>query len=382
MRKNIVVVGAGYTGMMCAVRTAHRTRRDQDVTVTLVNPSDRFVERLRTHQTAAGQDLPVHRIPDILDGSGVVFRQGRVTAVDTEEHRVTLDDQGVLEYDKLVFALGSRTDTSLVPGADDHAFTLDEPERLAARLTESGVATVTVCGGGLTGVEAAAEIAESRPELKVTLVSRGEPAAMTGDRARAYLGKVFERLGVSVRSGEAVGKVLPDGVELADGTVVQSDVTLWTTGVRVPAIAAAAGITTDKSGRVVVDAELRSVSHPDVFAIGDAAAIKQKWGDIHGTCQSGIPTGTHAADNIFRVLRGRDPKPFRFGYFHQPLSLGRRDALIQFVRADDTPRRFILTGRAAARYKETVSSSPIPTFRMSRRFNVYPYLSKGGRTTR
>ncbi|WP_211245711.1 NAD(P)/FAD-dependent oxidoreductase [Actinomadura oligospora] len=382
MRKNIVVVGAGYTGMMCAVRIAHRTRRDRDVTVTLVNPSDRFVERLRTHQTAAGQDLAVHRIPDLLDGSGVVFRQGRVTAVDAEKRRITLDDQGVLKYDTIVFALGSRTDTSIVPGADEYAFTLDEPQRLAARLAEPGVATVAVCGGGLTGVEAAAEIAESHPELKVTLVSRGEPAAMTGDRARAYLAKAFERLGVSVRSGEAVGKVLVDGIELTDGTVVQSDVTLWTTGVRVPAIAAAAGIATDKSGRVVVDAELRSVSHPDVFAIGDAAAVKQKWGDIHGTCQSGIPTGTHAADNIVRLLHGRPPKPFRFGYFHQPLSLGRRDGLIQFTRADDTPRRAMLTGRAAVLYKETVSGSPIKFFRLSRRFNVYPYLSKGGRTTR
>ncbi|MFC5187676.1 NAD(P)/FAD-dependent oxidoreductase [Actinomadura harenae] len=382
MRKDIVVVGAGYTGMMCAVRIAHRTRRDGDVTVTLVNPSDRFVERLRTHQTAAGQELTVHRIPDLLDGSGVVFRQGSVTAVDPEERRVTLADLGVLKYDTLVLALGSRADTSLVPGAEEYAFTLDEPRRLAARLAESGVAAVTVCGGGLTGVEAAAEIAESHPELKVTLVSRGEPASMTGDRARAYLATVFERLGVSVRSGEAVAKVLLDGVELADGSVVPSDVTLWTTGVRVPAVAAAAGITTDENGRVVVDAQLRSVSHPDVFAIGDAAAARQAWGPIHGTCQSGIPTATHAADNIARLLRGRTPKPFRFGYFHQPLSLGRKDGLIQFVRKDDTPRRFILTGRLAARYKETVSSSPIPVFRISRRVNVYPYLSKGGRATR
>lgn len=383
MRENIVVVvGAGYTGMMCAVRIAHRTRRDRDVTVTLVNPSDRFVERLRTHQTAAGQDLTVHRIPDLLDGSGVEFRQGRVTAVDPGHHRVTVDGDETIEYRKLVMALGSRADTSLVPGADEYAFTLDEPDRFAARLAEPGVRNVTVCGGGLTGVEAAAEIAESRPDLKVTLVSRGEPAAMMGDRARAYLARVFERLGVTVRTGEGITKVLTDGVELAGGTTVPSDATLWTTGVRVPGLATDAGITTDQGGRVVVDDGLRSVSHPDVFAIGDAAAVRQAWGDLHGTCQSGIPTGMHAADNVVRVLRGRAPKRFRFGYFHQPASLGRRDALIQFVRADDTPRRFILTGRLAARYKEAVSSSPVPFFRLSRRFNVYPYLSKGGRTTR
>ncbi|MEV4257672.1 FAD-dependent oxidoreductase [Spirillospora sp. NPDC049652] len=382
MGRNVVVVGAGYAGMLCAIRIAHRTRRDQDVTVTLVNPSDRFVERLRTHQTAAGQNLAVRRIPDLLDGSGVVFRQGRVTAIDPDRHRLTIDDNDGVEYATLVLALGSRADTSLVPGADVHAFTLDEPGRFAARIAEPGVAAVTVCGGGLTGVEAAAEIAESRPDLRVTLVSRGEPAAMMGERARAYLGRAFERLGVTVRAGEAVAKVLPDGVALADGTVVPSDATLWTTGVRVPDLATAAGITTDQGGRVVVDAELRSVSHPDVFAIGDAAAVRQAWGELHGTCQTGVPTGAHAADNIVRLLRGRAPEPFRIGYFHQPVSLGRRDAVVQFVRADDTPRRFVLTGRAAVRYKEAVSGSPLPFFRMSRRLNVHPYLTKGGRATR
>ncbi|MCP2340753.1 NAD(P)/FAD-dependent oxidoreductase [Actinomadura rupiterrae] len=382
MRKSIVVVGAGYTGMLSAVRIAHGTRRDRDVTVTLVNPSERFVERLRTHQTASGQELAVRRIPDLLDGSGVVFRQGSVTEIDTTRRRVVIDGTDGLAYDVLVIALGSRADTSLVPGSADHAFTLDEPGRLAARLAETDVRNVTVSGGGLTGVEAATEIAETRPDLKVTLVSRGEPAAMMGPRARAHMAKAFERLGVTVRVGEAVTKVLPDGVELADGTIVNSDATLWTSGVRVPDLATAAGITTDRSGRVVVDAELRSVSHPDVFAVGDAAAAKQAWGEIHGTCQSGMPTAAHAADNIVRMLRGRALKPFRFGYFHQPVSLGRRDAVIQFTHADDTPRRFALTGRAAVLYKEAVSSSPIPFFRMSRRFNVYPYLSKGGRTTR
>jgi NADH:ubiquinone reductase (H+-translocating) len=112
------------------------------------------------------------------------------------------------------------------------------------------------------------------------------------------------------------------------------------------------------------------VSHPDVVAIGDAAAIRQPWGTIHGTCQSGIPSGAHAADNIARVLAGKAAKPFRFGYIHQPVSLGRKDAVIQFTHADDTPRRWFLSGRAAVIYKELVTSSPLPAYRMSRRLTV------------
>ncbi|MFD0477619.1 hypothetical protein ACFQ0B_62595 [Nonomuraea thailandensis] len=123
----------------------------------------------------------------------------------------------------------------------------------------------------------------------------------------------------------------------------------------------------DERGRIVVDPVLRSVSHPDVYAVGDAAAVTQKFGVMHGTCQGGIPTGLGAADSLAATLRGRTPPPFRFGYVHQPVSLGRRDAVIQFTRPDDTPRRWYLTGRAAIAYKETVSSSPIITFKLLKR---------------
>lgn len=184
----VVILGAGYTGMFTAVRLAHRTRR-ADVTITLVNPSDRFVERLRMHQIAAGQELADLRIPDMLAGTGVTFVRGAATALDPDARRVTVDGTEVLEYDTLVYALGSATDADKVPGADVHAFTLNSPEiaaRFAERLTEVAAAggTVTVCGGGLTGIEAATEIAESHPGLAVTLLSLDEPGAMMGDKAR------------------------------------------------------------------------------------------------------------------------------------------------------------------------------------------------------
>ncbi|QFG23069.1 NAD(P)/FAD-dependent oxidoreductase [Actinomadura sp. WMMB 499] len=379
----IVVLGGGYTGLFTAIRLARRVRRT-GARITLVNPADRFVERLRTHQVAAGQDLPVHRIPDLLDGTGVTFVQATATAIDPDGRSVTLDDGTALGYDTLVYALGSRTDTSRVPGADAHAFTLDGARavRFAARLRELGAGdTVTVCGGGLTGVEAATEIAESHPALRVTLISTSEPAAMMGPRARAHLNRVLDRLGVTVRTGARVARVLPDAVELPGGETVRSDACLWTTGVRAPALAGDAGIAVDERGMIVVDATLRSLSHPDVHAVGDAAAVRMPWGDLHGTCQSGMPTAQYTADTVARLLRGRPVKPFRFGYFHQPVSLGRRDAVIQFTRADDTPRRLYLKGRAAAHYKEAVSGSPITMYRLSKRVNVTATVSRSGRAT-
>ncbi|MBF6148374.1 FAD-dependent oxidoreductase [Nocardia nova] len=382
----IVVLGAGYTGMLAAIRLARRTRK-QAVHITLVNPSDRFTERLRMHQVAAGAELADHRILDLLAGTGVAFRRAAATAIAPDAHRVICDDGVELGYDTLVYALGSRADTTTVPGVAEHAWTLDDPRtahRMSQRLAEleAGGGAVAVCGGGLTGVEAATEIAESHPGLTVTLISTGEPAAMLGERPRAYVERALDRLNIVRRSGTRVTKVLPDAVRLDSGVMVPAGLTLWTAGVRVAALAAAAGITTDAAGAVVTDATLRSVSHPDIYAIGDAAAITQPWGRMHGTCQSGMPTAAYAADAIARRLRGKSVRPFRFGYFHQPVSLGRRDAVIGFTHADDSPRRAYLKGRAAVRYKEFVSSSPVPTFRLSRRANVSVTLSRGGRATR
>ncbi|MHC0433049.1 NAD(P)/FAD-dependent oxidoreductase [Streptomyces sp. O3] len=384
--RRIVVLGAGYTGMFSAIRLARRTRRT-GVKITLVNASSRFVERLRMHQIAAGQELANHQIPRLLEGTGVTFVQGTATAIDPEARRITVDGADVLEYDTLVYALGSSTDTGTVPGADAHAYTLNTPEtagRFAARLTEVAAhgGTVTVCGGGLTGIEAATEVAESHPGLNVTLISLDEPGGMMGDKARAYVHRALDRLGVTLVTGVQVTKVLPDGVELSDGRLVRSDACLWTTGVKVPPLAADAGIATDGRGLILVDGTLRSVSHRDVHAIGDAAAVRLAWGQIHGTCQSGLPTAQYTADAIARLVRGKTLKPFRFGYFHQPVSLGRRDAVIQFTKADETPRRLRLTGRSAVAYKAMISGSPLKTYRFSKRVNVTTILSKGGRATR
>jgi NADH:quinone reductase (non-electrogenic) len=387
---HVVILGAGYTGMMAAVRTARRTRR-RGVRVTLVNPSDRFTERLRMHQIATGQQLPDLRIPEMLAGTGVEFVQGWAQEVDLEGRSVTVareDGRARLGYDQLIYALGSATRTTGVPGADQHAHSLNGPEaalRFARRLDELDAGGVVAVGGnGLTGIEAATEVAESHPHLRVVLLGRGEPGAMMGPKARAYLDRALARLGIEVRSGVVITEVLPDGVELDGGEIVRADATLWTTGFWASPLAGEAGLAVDPRGRIVVDTTLRSVSHPTVFAIGDAAAIRLAWGEIHGTCQSGIPSGAHAADNIARLVRGRNLKPFRFGYWHQPLSLGRDDAVIQFTKRDDTPRRLWIKGWRAVRYKELVTSSPPTTYRIARRWSFPRALlsARGGRATR
>ncbi|MCA2227044.1 NAD(P)/FAD-dependent oxidoreductase [Nonomuraea aurantiaca] len=382
----VLILGAGYAGMAAAIQLAARTKGREDVQVTLVNPQERFTERLRLHISATGQQVAEMNIPELLEGTGARFVRGWVTAVEADAKIVRIDDDRVLHYDTLVYGLGSVADTVTVPGVEEYAYTLNsaqDAEVLAERLARLGRGTVVVGGSGLTGVEAAAEIAERYPELNVVLLGRQEPGAAMSPKPKAYLQSALTRLGVQVRSGIEAVKVLPDSVELAGGESVAADIVLWTSGTRVSPLAATAGLTVDERGRVVTDATLRSVSHPDVYAVGDAAAIRQGYGVMHGTCQGGMPTGVHAAVSIVRALDGKRTKPFRFGYYHTPVSLGRNDAVVQFTHPDDSPRRVHLTGRIAARYKEAVTASPWPTYgRMKKMPASGAFWPRGGRFTR
>ena len=241
--KEILILGAGYTGMGATMGLAGRLKGRDDVHITLVNPQTRFTERLRLHQTASGQDLADLQIPDRLAGTDVRFVQGWVTSIDADAQTVRIDDEYELHYDTLVYALGGVADTQSVPGADEFAYTLNSAHdavALADAVDRLGGGTVIVAGGGLTGVESAAEIAEQHPDIDVVLVSREEPGSMMGEKARARLHAGLARLGVQIRAGADIVKVMADGVALADGEVVPAQAVLWTTGVRVSPLAAAA----------------------------------------------------------------------------------------------------------------------------------------------
>ncbi|WP_119726613.1 NAD(P)/FAD-dependent oxidoreductase [Thermomonospora amylolytica] len=355
----IVVLGGGYTGLAAAKLAARWT----DARVTLVNERDRFVERVRMHQLAAGDRLRDLPLSDLLEGTGVSLVVDRVTGIDAETRKVRLAGPVPdLDYDLLVYALGSRADLDSVPGAAEHAYTVADAEsarRLRERLRDGGE-TVAVVGGGLTGIEAATEIAESHPDLKVELVTGGEFGQALSRKGRAYLRRTFDRLGIGVRDHVRVAKVGPDGLVLEGGDLVDADTVVWTTGFRVPDLAREAGFEVDGYGRMIVDGTLRSVSHPEVYGIGDAAAARRPDGqELRMACATGLPAAQAAMKAIAARLAGKEPKPLKFRYFNQCISLGRKDGLIQFVRADDSPREAVLTGRLAARYKETIVRSTV-----------------------
>ncbi|GAA1360373.1 NAD(P)/FAD-dependent oxidoreductase [Catellatospora chokoriensis] len=361
MQHRIIVLGAGYTGAIAAGRLAKRLHRD-DAAITLVNAEPDFVERVRMHQVAVGQDLKPRPFTEMFADTGVQLRLAKVTAVDVDRKTVAVTDADgadELAYDTLVYALGSGWNAQGVPGTAEHAYEIASRPgalRLRERLARLDAGqTVLIVGGGLTGLEAATEIAEARPDLDVALAARGGLGGWLSPKGRDHLGKVFGKLGITAYEHAAVSAVAADHVATADGRAIPAAVTVWTTGFAVHPIAQATALEVTGTGQIVVDGTMRSVSHPDVYAVGDAA-MAMGAGDkpLRMSCASGTPMAWQAADSIAARLTGGKLPTAHLRYFNQCISLGRKEGLIQYVTADDRAVSAVLTGRLAAAYKEVI----------------------------
>jgi NADH dehydrogenase FAD-containing subunit len=349
---HIVVLGAGYTGLVTAKLLARRTGGP----VTLVNNRDRFVERMRNHQLATGQRLRDLSLHDLLRGSGVRLLVDQVTRIDPDQRQVELASGEPVGYDLLVYALGSRADLDAVPGAAEHATSVADAER-AARLPDRmrAASTVAVVGGGLTGIEAATELAETYPDRAVRLVTAGTLGPALSERGQDHLYRTFDRLDIRLHEHAQVAKVAADGLLLENGEHVDADVVVWTTGFRVPHLAGEAGLAVGDNGRMLVDGTMRSVSHPDVYAVGDAAAAHNPDGrELRMGCGPGGLAAACAVRAIGDRLAGRAPRQLRVEFDGQCISLGRKDGLVQYSGSDGGPIGPMLTGRAAAMVKEAI----------------------------
>ncbi|MFC4375939.1 NAD(P)/FAD-dependent oxidoreductase [Nocardia halotolerans] len=346
-QQRIVVLGAGYAGLSAARRLARTSR---DATITVVDSRTEFVERVRLHQQAAGQSIRRWELRELLERKGIEFVRAHVSDLDPAAKRVRLDGERSIAYDTLVYALGSAADRG-VPGVAEYARSVATPGDVHAL----PAGPVVVVGAGSTGIELAAELAESQPDSHVTLLGAQEPGAWLSARAVAHIDASLTRLGVTIRSDAKVVEVLPAGVRLADDTVVPADTVVWTAGFTVPDLARRAGLDVDAHGRIRTDATLRSVSHPDIYAAGDAALVAGP-GErpLRMACATALPTGGYVARAIVARARATEPEPLRFRYHLQCISLGRRDAVIQFLEADDTPAERVIRGRAGALVKEMI----------------------------
>ncbi|MFJ7494489.1 NAD(P)/FAD-dependent oxidoreductase [Streptomyces sp. NPDC097727] len=382
MKHRIVILGAGYAGAYVAGALARRLS-PADTEITVVNAEPDFVQRLRLHQLAAGQEIAAPQLADVFVGTGIRLRLARVTAVDPERRAVSVadaDGSGELGYDTLLYALGSHAADHGVPGVAEHAFditgrpsALRLRERLDSLSRRDEGGSVLVVGDGLTGIETATEIAESRPGLSVALVARGELGAPLSAGARSHLRRACDRLGITVLERTSVEAVEATRVLCADGTVLVSDATVWTAGFAVSPIAAAGGLEVTEDGRIVVDRIMRSVSHSNVYAVGDGAyAIGDNGRPLPMSCASAGYTGMQATAAIVGRLTGREIPNTKLEYLGNHIGLGRRDGILQMVDDEAQAKPKYVGGRKAARIKAGILKMSLwttshPTFGLPKR---------------
>jgi NADH dehydrogenase len=372
-KTRIVVLGAGYAGLLATLRLAGKTDAER-TKIILVNDSDRFVERIRLHQVAATRKSRHYSIGDLIRGRSVDFVNGRATALDRQARDLRVecgDESRQIGYDYLLYALGSSARNSGVPGAAAHSYSIGRAAEAAAlgkRLADSPLGTrVAVIGGGLTGIETSTEIAERYPHLRVRLLTEGQVGAGLSERGRRYLEDEFFRFGIGVDEGRRVAEVLPGELHMEDGSMIPYDICVWAGSFAVSDLAREAGLQVNKIGQAIVDPFLRSVSDKRIYAAGDSACFaKDPGAPIRMACATAMPMGAQAADNLAAAIADKPQSPFNFAFLVQCISLGRHSGLVQMVNKDDTPKERIISGRKAAFIKESICRSTVWSLKLER----------------
>jgi len=361
-RPRIVVLGGGFAGLGAALKL-----EKADADVVLVDRHDYHTFQPLLYQLATGLLEPNavgHSIRDLVqDQDNVTVHKTSVTAVDLGAREVRLADMAPVTYDYLVIALGAVVNFFGTEGAAEHAFpmyTLTDAVRLKEHLLErwetadkdpsvieDGGLNVVVVGGGPTGVESAGAIAElfrgdfakdyrnvSQEEARVMLVEAGpEVFSMFKPNLRAYTEEALQKRTVEVTTGEAVASVSPTRVTLKNGTEIPAHTLVWGAGLQGNELVQSLGLTLERGNRIGVGPDLTVPDHPEVYAVGDIAAITDARTE-HPLPQLGsvaLQSGEHAGEDIARRLRGKEPKPFKYRDKGTMATIGRGAAVVQML---------------------------------------------------
>ena len=359
----MVIIGAGFGGL-----TAAQALGGTDVAVTVVDRLNYHLFQPLLYQVAlaglSATDVayPIRRI--LRHHANIEVLLDEVRQIDLPSRRVRLADGIELAYDYLIVAAGAETSyfghddwAPVAPGLKDLDDALEVRRRVltaleAAERTDDPeekrrLLTFVVVGGGPTGVELAGAIADLSREIlhqdfrrvkpsetRVVLVEMADRILLPfepklSESARLQLGE----LGVEVRVGVRVERIDGDGV-LVGGEVIRCRTVLWAAGVRPSPLAAALGAPRDRAGRIIVEPDCTVPGHPEVFVIGDMAALTPAGASapLPGISPVAIQEGRAAARNILRAKAALPSEAFRYFDKGFMATIGKARAVAQLGR--------------------------------------------------
>jgi NADH dehydrogenase len=361
-RPRVLILGGGFAGVGAAQHLEHA-----DADVVLVDRHDYHTFQPLLYQLATGllETTAVgHSLRDLIGHQdNTVFHQATVTAVDLDAQEVRFDEIAPLSYDYLVLGLGAEVNFFGTEGAAEHAFpmyTMEDAVRLKTHVLErwnaadhdpsvieDGALNVVIVGGGPTGVETAGAVAElyrgqfikDYPDIPpehagVTLVEAGpELFSMFKPKLREYAAKALSDRTVELRTGVAVASVSPTRVTLKSGEELNAHTLVWGAGLQGNRLVQSLGIELQRGNRIGVGADLSLEDHPEVYVVGDAAAIFDDKNEqvLPQLGSVALQSGQHAGETLARLIAGKKTKPFAYHDKGTMATIGRRAACVQML---------------------------------------------------
>ena len=379
MAQQLVIIGAGFAGLMAALSAARlrdeKGASPQDLAITVVAPEPTLIVRPRLYERdPATMTAP---LSELFAATDIGSRAGWADAVDIGAGtvRIASPDGSVdtLFYDRLVLAAGSHGFQPPIPGLADFGYSVTDRDgavaldkhlhALAERPASRARNTVVVGGGGFTGIEVATELPDRLREIlgpdtpvRVVIVERGPVVAPDmGPEPRPYIEARLRDLDIDTRLGSGIVQLDEGGVTLESGERIETETVVWSAGMRASPLTAQLPAERDNLGRILVDPDLRVPGAPHVFAAGDTAkAATDNAGNFSlMSCQHARRLGAFAGHNAAADLLGVPALAYDQPAYVVCLDLGPDTAI--FTRGW-SPRTVELTGAEAKKMKMDINA--------------------------
>lgn len=303
--KKVLILGGGYGGTTI-LNSLIKKKLPKDVRITVVDRNPYHSLKTEFYALAAGTVSDKEVRISFPEHDQVNYVYGEITKIDPNTKIVSVKGEEI-SYDYLIIGLGCEDHYHDVKGAKENTYSIQtiSKSREAALTIGNAKAysSITVVGAGLSGIEVAAEIRESRPDINIRLLDRGEAVLRPFDpKVQKYVEKWFSENDIEVIHNAQVDYV-EEGAVCNKGVCLLSDATIWTAGVRPHYLVRTLPFAQDSQEKILLNEYHQVLSHQNVYIVGDCASLP-----FSPSAQLAQHQGAQIADVLYDILRGETPK--------------------------------------------------------------------------